>query len=501
MQNIENNYDVVIVGAGASGLTTAAYLSKYGYRVLLCEQSNEIGGLVKSFNYNGFIFDGGIRAFENSGIIFPMLKQLGIDIEFVSNPISIGIKADVIELKSKESLKDYEALLIKYFRENSEDINKIIFEIKKVMTYMDVLYGIDNPLFLDFRDDKKYIFKTLLPWLFRYYKNMSKVNKLVKPINEYLKRFTNNQALIDMITQHFFKNTPTFFALSYFSLYLDYSYPMGGTGVLPQKLSSYILDHKGIIINNTKITKIDVKHNQVMTSDGKIFNYKKLVWACDAKQLYKSIDLSDEKSSKKIKKQKKLVNSNVGADSVVSVYLGIDLEKNYFQDKGGEHSFYTASTVGISNNNLNNIDVKLPKEELKSKILELLNNTTYEISCPVLRDSSLAPANQTGLIISTLMDYHLVKEIRDAGWYDEFKDICSKKIIDIMDETIFKGIKSKVIFSFTSTPLTIERMTGNSDGAIVGWAFSGGKLPSETRLTKIASSIFTPIPNVYQVGQ
>ena len=61
-----------------AGLTAAAYLSQAGLKVLLCEKEKKTGGLVNSFEYKGFTFDGGIRAIENSGILSPMLKQLGI---------------------------------------------------------------------------------------------------------------------------------------------------------------------------------------------------------------------------------------------------------------------------------------------------------------------------------------------------------------------------------------------------------------------------------------
>ena len=41
-------YDVLVVGGGIAGLTSAAYLSKDGYRVLLCEREKKAGGLVNS---------------------------------------------------------------------------------------------------------------------------------------------------------------------------------------------------------------------------------------------------------------------------------------------------------------------------------------------------------------------------------------------------------------------------------------------------------------------
>jgi phytoene dehydrogenase-like protein len=508
----ENIYDIIVVGAGAAGLTSAAYLCKYGYRVLLCEKGEKTGGLVGSFVYNGFIFDSGIRAFENSGIIFPMLKQLKIDMEFVKNPVSIGIKNDIIRLESKESLYEYEKFLSSHFPDNKEDIKSIIQEIKLVMGYMDVLYGIDNPLFINLSENKEYLFKTLLPWLIKYQKNIKEASKLSQPINDYLRRFTDNQSLIDIISQHFFKNTPAFFALSYFGLYLDYSYPLGGTSVLAEKLNSYIKDNQGEILNQTEISIVDIDKKQVQTVDGKIFKYKKLIWASDTKRLYDAIEIhySNPKQNKKIQLQKELVKNNRGGDSILTLYLGVDLDKTFFKEICGAHSFYTPKDVGLSSASLDsweklkkdtNLTDDAAKEELKKRIASYLELTTYEISCPVLRDASLAPEGKAGLIVSTLIDYDLVKEIRIAGWYKEFKDFCKQKMIDVLNLSIFEGIKPKVLFSLCSTPLTIESITGNSGGAITGWAFKNGQLPSETRFKKISKSVFTPLPDVYQAGQ
>lgn len=88
-------YDVIVVGGGIAGLTSASFLCKSGYKVLLCEKEDQLGGLVGSFNYKGFTFDAGIRALENSGILFPMINQLELDIEFLPSPVSIGIGEDI----------------------------------------------------------------------------------------------------------------------------------------------------------------------------------------------------------------------------------------------------------------------------------------------------------------------------------------------------------------------------------------------------------------------
>jgi phytoene dehydrogenase-like protein len=84
----------------------------------------------------------------------------------------------------------------------------------------------------------------------------------------YLEKFTQNQALLDIITQHFFTETPAYFALSYFRLYLDYYYPKGGTGVFSQKLTDFILQNGGEIQTSTAITAINLEQKKLRTSAG-----------------------------------------------------------------------------------------------------------------------------------------------------------------------------------------------------------------------------------------
>lgn len=51
-------YDAAVVGGGMAGLTAAAYLVRSGLSVILFEKDLEVGGLVRTFNRGGFVFDG-----------------------------------------------------------------------------------------------------------------------------------------------------------------------------------------------------------------------------------------------------------------------------------------------------------------------------------------------------------------------------------------------------------------------------------------------------------
>ena len=59
-----SHYDFCIVGSGPSGLTTAYHLLKGGKTVLIVERDSRVGGLSKSYDYDGHIFDTGPKRFH-----------------------------------------------------------------------------------------------------------------------------------------------------------------------------------------------------------------------------------------------------------------------------------------------------------------------------------------------------------------------------------------------------------------------------------------------------
>jgi hypothetical protein len=52
----------------------------------------------------------------------------------------------------------------------------------------------------------------------------------------------------------------------------------------------------------------------------------------------------------------------------------------------------------------------------------------------------------------------------------------------------------------SATPLSIEKVAGSSEGAIVGWSYETG-LPVASKLLQMAAAVRSPIPNVLHAGQ
>lgn len=508
IQMAENSFNSIVVGGGIAGLTSAVYLARSGQKVLLIEKNKELGGLVNSFTHNGFHFEAGVRALENAGIIFSMLKDLNIQLEIVKSPVSIGIENEIINIDTIKDIQKYKELLVKLFPESKYEIDKLIKTILKIMKHMDVLYGIENPVFKDLKHDKVFIFKKLLPWLPKFLFTLGKINRMNLPAENYLDKIIKNPSLRDMITQHFFKNTPAFFALSYFSLYLDYFYPKGGVGKLSETLKDKILALEGEIKTETKITQVQADKFVLIDQNDHIYHYNHLIWAADLKTLYKIIATENIRPKTKIKFERTKTNmlKNRGSDSVFSLFLEVDLPLESFRNIANGHFFYTPSKTGLGKTNRKELNELLRnfKEDNKEPVLSWLNKytklNTYEISIPGLKDAELAPPGKTGMIISLLAEYDLFKKIQAAGWLNEFTRELENRILNVISGSIYPMLKDNVIERFSFSPLSVENRVGSSEGSIVGWAFEKS-MPVVNKIQISDRSVLTPIPSIYQAGQ
>jgi phytoene dehydrogenase-like protein len=504
----ENTYNTIIVGGGIAGLTSAAYLSRAGQKVLLIEKNRECGGLVNSFTRDGFHFDAGVRALEDAGIILPMLKDLGIELEFVKSPVSLGIENKILHIENSDSLIKYREFLAKLYPESRGEIDEVIRKIRKIMKHMDVLYGIENPVFKDLKRDRDFIFKKLLPWLPKFIFTVGKINRLNMPVEEYLGTIVRNPSLRDIISQHFFKNTPAFFAMSYFSLYLDYFYPKGGVGKLPEALKNKITECGGEIKIETKITEILADKCLVRDQNNITYKYDNLIWAADLKTLYNITETKGflPKIKTKFEDTKNTMLKNRGGDSVFSLFLGIDEPLESFRKIAHGHFFYTPSKMGLGETHreelsslLSNFE-KVEKEQILTWLDKFTRLNTYEISIPGLKDPELVPPGKTGIIISFLAEYDLFSKIQEAGWLNEFIPELENRVLSVISGSVYPMLKDKIIARFSFTPLSIENRVGSSEGAITGWAFQRS-MPVVNKIQFSNRSVLTPVPSIYQAGQ
>jgi phytoene dehydrogenase-like protein len=503
--------DVLVVGGGAAGLTAAAYAARAGRSVALFERQARLGGLVQSVDRDGFVFDMGLRAVENAGIVLPMLEELGLRLDFVRSPVSIGIEDDLIRVDSEASLADYRDLLVRTYPDSAADVDRIMRLIQRIMKDMDVLYGIDNPLFKDLMADRRYLFGTLLPWMFRFVLTIGRINRMSGPVETLLDELTHDDGLKSIIGQHFFKGTPAFFAMSYFSVYLDYLYPSGGTAALMGLLEGYLRERGVDVRTELPIVAVDPEARTVTDRDGAVHGYRSLIWCADLKTLYRAVDtaaIADPGLARAVVARRDELEACAGSDSVLSLFLSVDEAPDAFAAISEGHLFYSPDARGLGDLHTRGLEEllarhageSLPEEPVRAYLDAYFARTTYEVSIPVLKDPALAPPGKTGLVVSTLFDYRLTRRIQEAGWYDAFREHAADAMTAAI-ERLYPGLGAKVLSRFMTTPVTLEAYTGNTEGAIVGWAFDGAHMPAVHQMQRVARSVLTPIPGVFQAGQ
>ena len=134
---------VYVIGAGPMGLIVAYHLSRMGVSVTVFEKSNAVGGLARSFDWNGRTLDVGPHIFhtKNDSLASVWREQFG-DILKEGNFYSANIKGDLLDQLipyplSKEALKfldDETAQKVGYEIENLNERHK-----KSAKTYLEYI--------------------------------------------------------------------------------------------------------------------------------------------------------------------------------------------------------------------------------------------------------------------------------------------------------------------------------------------------------------------------
>jgi phytoene dehydrogenase-like protein len=500
--------DIIVVGGGIAGLTAALSLAHKGRDVLLIEKNEHCGGLMNSFVRDGFRFEGGARALVNAGLVKPLVKEFGLDLTMLPNPITLGVEDKLLAIDGEPSLHAYAGLLKDLYPESGEEVDRIILAIHTIIEDMKVLYGVDNPLFTRKKKNILLLAPSVIAWTFRFIRTMYRISKMDTPFEEYLDAISSNQSLKDIIGQHFFRKTPVFFALSYFALYNDYIYPEGGVGAFIDTLVDAIRKRGGEVRCDTGIVRIDPSGKTMIDSAGEAYRYSKLIWAGDLKALYTMSTGAGlgEKEQAAFSRRREAILACKGAESVFSVFVAVDMLPEAFGKVASGHVFHTPDRRGLGqvhtaelNDLLKRWDT-VSRDEVYAWLKRFTRYNTFEISIPALRDPDAAPAGKTGLIISALFDYELTERVRADGWHEEFKKHVEAEFIEVISKSLYPGLKDKILFSFSASPVSIFDRVGSSEGSIVGWSFEE-EIPVVTSMFHMADSVKTALPGVYAAGK
>ncbi len=102
------------------------------------------------------------------------------------------------------------------------------------------------------------------------------------------------------------------------------------------------------------------------------------------------------KKSKRSGSTEKLVKSRCGGDSILSVFLGVDIDSSFFQKCCSAHSSILQVKKGLSSVGEGWQEIQKDKPALISYISNYLAHTTYEIYLSGVKRPCLAPEGQNG---------------------------------------------------------------------------------------------------------
>jgi phytoene desaturase len=97
MTSTPERFDALVIGAGAGGLSAAALLAHHGYRTLVVESRDRVGGRASSFEDRGFTVNTGAVAIEYGGMLEQVFDAVGAPFE-----IRIPEPATLFRIKGKD---------------------------------------------------------------------------------------------------------------------------------------------------------------------------------------------------------------------------------------------------------------------------------------------------------------------------------------------------------------------------------------------------------------
>ena len=436
--------DVIVIGSGIGGLTSAALLQNRGISTLVFEKNCYPGGSCSSFQRDGYSFDAGASVFygfgdnSNSGTLnlhTRIFRKLGIDVPTIHDPVQIHY-----HLPNGFSLPAYydrhafiDALTARFPHER-EGIEKFYMEL-------DAVHDILSSLPAGSLED---VFHLASVGVSFPAKTIALALKTFRSMGKTARRYISDEELLRFIDIEAYSwavqdavSTPL--VNSGICLadrhYGGINYPVGGSGAIPRALCRGIEKSGGQIRFQSEVTSILVDNGEahgVRLADGSEHYAKAVisnatVWDTFNRLVTDSRYRVDE-------------NRFLRAPSWFQLYLGID-----------------ASVI--------------PKEFYVHHVLvdnwENYNQPggTIYFSAPTILDPSLAPPGKhiVHAFVTAEADQWQHYD-RQNGAYRDAKETLAASIIS-RTERILPGLSNAIELKVLATPLTHQRYLNRFKGS------------------------------------
>lgn len=461
------DYDVIIIGTGLGGLVCGALLAQRGLRVAIFEEKAKVGGCCTSFTRKGFTFDLSVQSIggcREGGRVWRLLEELGLQegIEFL--PLDPAREYYFPDLKVCQyaDLSSHVEYLSSLFPHEGQGINELYQLYHSISEEVDRL-----PHTLSWFDPSR--FAREFPVAFQYRE---------KTLQELLDAFIKDPRLkvILGVRSSYALLPPS--RLSVIAMAsLEMSYLQAGVAVvkgrmesLPQLLAKGLNRWGGMIQTRQEVKGIIVEGKEavgVRLREGEVVTSKVVVSNADATTTFLKMIGEEYLPPGWVRRLKGMKPSY----SYFILYLGVEGELD----------------LSCSNNEV------FPRYDFEEEYRHLDGgrippSPPYYLLAPSLVNPCHAPKENNTLCLSYKAPYRL-----SGGWNAEVKRALAERIISQAEE-IVPDLRQRIILQVSSTPLTIERMTGNGWGAAYGWA----QIPQQAGIYRL--NRVSPIDRLYLAG-
>ncbi len=485
----EDEFDVVIIGAGVAGLTSAALLSRSGIKVCVLERHRLIGGYLQGFERKGFIFDTAIhwlnqcneygtvsRVFNYLGTDYPRPKAMKNIFKHVGGdyPFLLTNNPDILK---QQLIKDFphEKRGIEKFFEAAKTVAEVSKKFPEFFLTNELKSGIGKALFKI--NQLRIIFPLIQYALYGGEKGVEKG----------LRKFFNDEKLLGL-----FRSEPDLLSCLFpiaWAYNNDYQNPPeGGSQVIPEWIHKQIADNGSQVILSADVYKIHIE-NGVFTGVSYrkrlkeyAVNAKYLIAACDIDSLYKKLLPAGSIPQGVIQKLDKaeLYSSSV----TISVALTCPAETLGFGDE----------MVHLFNEDTSRMEHS-SGDPHKSFI---------SVLAPTVRDKTLAPEGMgtLNIFVPAWMDYqgNWGSMMNEKGEYErnetykEIKEAFATVIFERVEKHLCPNLRKHILFYEVATPITYYRYTHNKNGTMMGTR------PGRKNMELKVATYTTPIQNIFIGG-
>ncbi|MGQ9722379.1 MAG: phytoene desaturase family protein [Candidatus Jordarchaeum sp.] len=457
---MSEKYDVVVIGAGLGGLTSAASLAKNDLSVLLLDKHYKPGGYATSFVRGRFEFEVALHALSGldldtkRGFMWRMFEDLGITkrVQFVKLPTLYKSIYPDFEFVMPAGRENIENVLLDTFPKESEGIIRFL---DKIQATNNILTGLQRGSGITKEEIQEHFVK---------YKDKTLGEVLEADVKDIKAR-----AILAQLTGYF-GLPPSKVSYVLAASGLDTYFRYGGAQIkgTSHTLANAFVDSiyefggevrlsngaKKILTEGGKVTGVITDKDERIETDYIISNANPFA-VCNL--------IGFDKVPKSFVER---LESKPIAIATSCAYLGLDVP--HTELGVDEFEMFLGSSYDFDR--LYNLRDSLEPTEI--------GFATYNLAY-----SDASPPGTSVVVLTTIANGEVWRKLKPSEYFDA-KTRVGERMLKIAEERVVPGLREHIEVVEISTPITNMRYTGNPDGTILGTPYTpdnilGNRLPQD----------------------